>query len=129
MDSLNLVVGISNVFVGLLCVALALPLIKGKVRMNRWYGVRVSQSYRSERHWYLINRYGGLRLVVWSIPIVVSGVVAFFLPLRDNPVLTVIVALVPLLVLVPAVESIRYAQRLPQVLPDEEARGPASVRR
>lgn len=127
MDSLNLTLGISNVFIGLLCIALALPLVMGKVGMNRWYGVRVPRSYRSERHWYLINRYGGLRLIVWSLPIMASGIVAFFLPLRDNPTLTVVVALVPLLVLVAAVESLLYARRLPESLADRQA-SPSSRR-
>ena len=105
--------GIAYLAVAVLGVVAAVPLLLGWVRRNSWYGVRVGQAYRSPRHWYLVNRYGGRRMALWSGPIILAGLVALVIPLQDRPLVATLLAFAPLLVLVPTAESIRYARRLP----------------
>jgi uncharacterized membrane protein len=47
---------------GGLFIALAIPLIRGKVRPNRLYGVRTPRTLGDERVWYEANRKGGWAL-------------------------------------------------------------------
>lgn len=45
---------------------LSLPMVLGLVPMNHLYGARFPQSFKSETHWYAINRAGGFALLAAS---------------------------------------------------------------
>jgi hypothetical protein len=112
MDPVSMTVGISWTVAGLLCIALGIPLARGHVGRNALYGVRLPQSLQSDEAWFAINRFGGKRLIVWSLPLIVVGVVSFFLPLRGRTGLTLTLGFAPLLfILIPAVEIWRFARR------------------
>jgi uncharacterized membrane protein len=112
MDPIAVTIGISWTVAGLLCLGLAIPLIRGLVRPNRLYGVRFPQSFQSDEAWFAINRFGGKRLAIWSIPLVVIGLVTFFLPLQKHPRLTWVLGFVPLVfVLIPILQTWRFARR------------------
>ena len=72
--------GFSTIFLGLLLIALSLPLAYGKIPMNYFYGVRIPAAFKSEHHWYEINAYGGRMFASWCILIVLCGVVGLILP-------------------------------------------------
>ncbi len=113
MNETNLILGFVNIFAGMLIIALSIPLLKGKIKMNSLYGVRFAKSFESESHWYKINRYGAKQMILWAVFIVLVGIMAFFLPLQENSPLTFAVAFAPaILVLIPCVQSYRYAKRL-----------------
>jgi uncharacterized membrane protein len=65
--------GLVNVATGCLCLVLGFPLMLRKVRMNRWYGVRLPKSFASDENWYKINEYGGRQLMLWALPLIVLG--------------------------------------------------------
>jgi uncharacterized membrane protein len=111
VDAAGLLIGLFDMLIGLLIVAVALPLARGKVEMNHWYGVRVRQSFQSEDQWYRINRYGGRQLMACGLIIAVVGAVAFFLELGSSPGLMALFLFAPLLVLVPAAASVLYARK------------------
>jgi len=69
-----------NIATGCLCILLGLPLMLRKVRMNRWYGVRIPKSFASDENWYRINEYGGRQLIVWALPLLALGIFCFALP-------------------------------------------------
>jgi hypothetical protein len=71
----NIMLGLTVIGAGCVCIALGLPLMKRKIRMNRWYGVRIPKSFQSEEYWFKINEYGGRQLVVWSVPLIAWGAV------------------------------------------------------
>ena len=99
---------------GMLCLGLAIPLILGKVRRNALYGVRFPQSLQSDEAWFAINRFGGKRLALWSLPLIAIGIVSLFLPLQSHTVLTVSIGFAPLIfILIPAFESWRFARQYP----------------
>lgn len=107
----QLIVGISNIACGALLILIALPLLRGKVRRNLFYGVRLPQAFRSEEAWRSINRYGASRLIIWSAALIVFGAVTFLLPL-NSPWAIALAAAAPLVVLIPAIDTWRYAQRV-----------------
>lgn len=112
MDAVAIIVGVGWTVAGLLALGLAVPLARGKVSRNPYYGVRFPQSLRSDEAWSAINRYGGKRLAAWSIPLVAVGVAAFFLPLASNPGLALAVGFAPpAFLMIPAVQSWRFARR------------------
>ena len=112
MDTTNITLGISNIFVATTLILLSIPLIQQKVSMNKMYGVRIKKAFESEENWYKINTYGGKQLVLWSIPLGLLGVSTFFLPLDGNGFMITLIACAPLIVLVPAIMSCIYAKKL-----------------
>ena len=108
----NITLAISNIFVGILLIALSIPLVKRQIPMNHSYGVRVKKAFESKENWYKINEYGGKQLIGWSIPLVLLGVATFFIPLDEEGIIIPLIACAPLIVLVPAFMSIIYAKKL-----------------
>jgi hypothetical protein len=112
MTSLNVVIGSSHIFLALVTALLSIPLIRGEMPMNRWYGIRFKKSIESDENWYRINKYGGRQLIIWSAVLAFLGIVTIFLPIDKGSLLCFPAALAPLILLVPAVISYRYAQKL-----------------
>jgi len=112
MDTVGLVVGTSWTLAGLLTFALSIPLVRGQVGRNPFYGARFPESFASDEAWYAINRFGGRRLAGWSIPLLVVGLVSFFLPLEKNTGLTLALGFMPLVfLLIPMLQTWRFARR------------------
>jgi len=112
MDFTSITLGISNISVAALFIVLSIPLVKGKVPMNKMYGVRIKKAFDSEENWYKINAYGGKQLILWSVPLMLLGIATFFIPLEGNGPMISAVACAPLIVLVPAVMSWTYAKKM-----------------
>ncbi len=103
-----------HVGLGLLVVAISIPLVLRKVPMNGAYGVRVRKSFVSDSNWYEINAYGGRLLLVFGASLAVFGAAASkFAPPPTSPWAPVFLV-APLLLLVPVVAAIlAFARRLP----------------
>ncbi|MCB0749862.1 MAG: SdpI family protein [Ignavibacteriae bacterium] len=69
---------------GLLFAGLSIPLIRKKVKINNWYGIRLPQTMKSEAVWYEVNAIMGKYLFVFGI--IISGLSAYFYfnPLEDQ---------------------------------------------
>lgn len=80
----NVVFGLTNIASALLIIGVSIPLVKCKVKMNHFYGVRIKQSFASEENWYRINAYGGKQLILWSIALFVAGLACFAVPIADQ---------------------------------------------
>jgi UDP-N-acetylmuramyl pentapeptide phosphotransferase/UDP-N-acetylglucosamine-1-phosphate transferase len=52
---------------GLIFSGLAIPLIKRKIKMNSWYGIRIPQTTQSENIWYEVNEIMGKYIFSWGI--------------------------------------------------------------
>lgn len=111
MDLASVLLGSMDVLIGIMVITISGPLIRGEVKMNHWFGVRLRQSFMSEEKWLDINRFGGLQLRVWGAMILAGGLVAFLFDLEAHPSLLLIFAFLPLLLLVAAFRTIIYARR------------------
>jgi hypothetical protein len=80
MMDVNMFPGVINITSGLLFIGISIPLVKRKIKMNFLYGFRIEESFKSEENWYNINAYGGKELMVWSIPVILLGIICFFIP-------------------------------------------------
>jgi len=112
MDSVSLILSATNIFTALLVIALCVPMWLEWVPPNRFYGARFQASYSSDENWYRINRYCGRLMTVWSLPVLFSGVACLFFALEHRPALTMLFALAPIVVLVPAIQTYTYGRRL-----------------
>jgi SdpI/YfhL protein family len=84
MNLVNLLVGLFDIGTGLLCIAMSIPLLRGSVPRNTFYGFRFRQSFGSEEQWQHVKRYGAKHLIRWSLLILVMGICTFVIPLQDN---------------------------------------------
>lgn len=66
--------------VALILVALAWPLVRGRIRPNRWYGIRIPAAFTSEAAWLDLNRYGGRLLLWWGLAHAATAALGCFLP-------------------------------------------------
>src|SRR5258706_9540414 len=57
---------------GIVFCLVSVPLIKGKVPRNHWYGFRVPKTLRSDSVWYPVNAYSGKCLYVSGL-IIAAG--------------------------------------------------------
>lgn len=112
MDKGGIVIAFSYIFVGLLVIALCVPLAKNKIGMNRWYGIRFRKSFDSDENWYRINKYGSKRMILWSFAIVFVGLGGFFFPDDAAGSFSHAAGGAPLILIIPAIESWLFAKRL-----------------
>jgi hypothetical protein len=113
METGIVIPAISNMVAGALIIIFCIPLLMNKISMNQWYGIRFRKSFESTENWYKINKYGAGRMVLWSIDIIVISVAILFLPLHGNRTLrTILVFCIPLLIIIPVIESWLYARKL-----------------
>lgn len=107
------ILAITHIFVGTLIIAMSIPLVRKKVSMNDWNGIRFQKSYSSSENWYKINCYGGKQLILWSVFLIVFGVATWFMPLQGNNVLTIVNSCAPVIFLmIPVFKSYWYAKNL-----------------
>jgi hypothetical protein len=68
------------IVLGLLQIAISLPLIGEKVKPNSWYGFRIRATLENPRIWYAINKHFGQRLFVTAAGFIVGAVGLYFVP-------------------------------------------------
>ena len=112
MEMINIILGLTNILIGLIMILLVYPLKKGLIKMNWWYGFRFSVSFKSDENWYNINKYGAKRFMFWAIPLLIIGLIAFVIPFNENFLLILLFSFLPLIVLIPAFESYLFAKNL-----------------
>lgn len=113
----NIILGLSNIISAAIIMAISVPLIKEQVPRNRIYGIRIAKSFTSEENWYRINSYGGSQLLLWSVPILLCGIICFFIPIegRTSEPLPVLLSTVPLVLFssIAILRTVIYAKTLP----------------
>jgi len=115
MNDPNLTLGIANIGIAVLTIVLSIPLVMRKIKINRFYGVRIPKSFSSDTNWYEINAYGGRQLIIWSILPLAAGIMCLFVRIENlnrglGPVLGV--APVVLACLITLINTVRFARTL-----------------
>jgi hypothetical protein len=60
--------------VSLLLIGLAVPLIRGWVKPNHWYGLRIPATLNDPEIWYPANRYAGWLLLAYGLMLLIVAV-------------------------------------------------------
>ena len=92
---------------GVLFIALGIPLLRGWVRPNFWYGCRTEKTLSDEKVWYAVNRVTGRDLAAGGIALIAGSLALLLLGRGTNPTHAVLALLFILLlsVVVIAVDS------------------------
>ena len=69
-------------FVGLVFIAIGIPLARQRVAPNVWYGFRTAKTLGSTKIWYAANRVAGIDLIVSGVALI-CGVSALYI-FRDT---------------------------------------------
>jgi len=112
MEATNIIFGLMHILTAFILIGISIPLVKGEISMNKFYGIRFKKSYDSDENWYKINKYGGQQLIKWCIPLALFGAISFFLPLEKSPILFLISLCAPLIIVVPVITSYLYSRKL-----------------
>jgi hypothetical protein len=112
----NVIFGIINIASALLIIGVSIPLVNRKIKMNHLYGIRIKKSFESEDSWYRINEYGGRQLIIWSIPMILAGVISFFVPIDDSnkDILSLVFGVFPitLCIAVAVIKTYAFAKKI-----------------
>jgi hypothetical protein len=64
---------------GALVIAGSIPLLLGKIKINRVYGFRIREAFESEENWYAINSYGARALICRSVVLMAIGIACLYI--------------------------------------------------
>ena len=100
---------------GLLLIALAIPMLRGKVPPNPWYGFRVPSTLSDPTRWYKANRYAARWLLLTGVITAAAAIALYFVPgLSVDTYAWLVLAVfgVPFVLMI--ITSFRYLRRLPR---------------
>lgn len=97
---------------GVLYIGLGIPLLRGRVPPNGFYGCRTKKTLSNERIWYAVNRVTGRDLIISGIAIVFAalGIALFGQALDPNRATIILLAVLVSSVVVMVINSL-LAQR------------------
>ena len=81
------------VWVGIVFVALGVPLLRGRVRPNFWYGCRTHRTLSDEKIWYAVNRVTGRDLICGGFAVLAAALAALAYGREMNPTARALVLL------------------------------------
>ena len=86
-DRTNEVVTAALLFtaVGLLFIGLGVPLLRGRVRPNSWYGCRTEKTLSDDKVWYAAGRVTGRDLIAAGVAVVAVSVALLIFGRGMNP--------------------------------------------
>jgi uncharacterized membrane protein len=100
------------VTVGLVLIAISVPLIRRRVKPNWWYGVRLPATFADKWVWYEANAASGRDILVIGVLLVVLSVVLPWTGLSENAYALTISAVATVGILGAAAVGIVRANRL-----------------
>lgn len=104
-----------NIGVGLLFIAISIPLVLRMIPMNGLYGFRIPKAFISAELWYDINAYGGKQMILWSFIMIAVSIAGIFLVNAPASLMALLAASVGPVVIFPTVAvvvTLVYAARL-----------------
>ncbi len=107
-----MLIAIGSLQLGVIVLAVSVPLMLRRVPMNRSFGFRIPAAFESDQRWYDINAFGGRWLAIGSLFIIAAGVAGFVVsPSHFDAYAYGSVANVVLAVGIPIVLTLIWSQR------------------
>lgn len=106
-----------------LMILISLPLARGTIKPNRFYGLRTRATLADERVWHEANRYAGRLMIRGGAVGMMIAVVLFFAPGMYDVYVPVVLGVLLLVVLALTGWSARHARMLERRLREEGAEG------
>jgi uncharacterized membrane protein len=100
------VVALIYSLLGVLFIGIGLPMARGRVKPNAWYGFRTPKTFSSPEIWYAANRVGGIDLIIGGCAIIAVAIALFLIRTYVAPELRsdlyTVVAFIAIMVVVAA---------------------------
>lgn len=101
------------VFVGLLLIAIAIPLIQGRIRRNYLYGFRTPKTLSDDSIWYPANKYAGKKILMAGVVTTLAAIVLDVIPgLTNYGYLSACAGVMFIAVFTATISSFVYLRRL-----------------
>lgn len=71
--------------VGVVFIALGIPLFQERVPPNAWYGCRTEKSLSDRKIWYAVNRVTGQDMIIGGILVIISSLATLIFGRKANP--------------------------------------------
>jgi uncharacterized membrane protein len=99
--------------IGLLLIGLSIPLIRGQVPPNSWYGFRTRLTLDNAEIWYPVNTWAGRRLLVVGVVTVIMALSNPLIPESALPAYSLLISVfLVVAVLLILAFGMRYARSL-----------------
>lgn len=110
----NTIAAIGFSLIGVLYIGLGLPLLRGRIRPNRWYGCRTKKTLSDERIWFAVNRVTGRDLIIGGISLIITAASIHFAgqDLKPNHALSILLGVLVLSVLAMVLDSLVTQRKL-----------------
>jgi uncharacterized membrane protein YesL len=87
--------------------------------MNKFYGMRTKDTFKSDESWLHLNEVGGMIFAMIGFPLILAGVLGFVIPEQLLQIFSTIVLIVSFLSIAAAIYfftqySIRYTRKVEQ---------------
>ncbi len=69
---------------GLIFISISIPLIRRKIKINHWYGIRLPKTMKDEKTWYEVNEICAKHLFVFGIIITIFTPIILISELFSN---------------------------------------------
>lgn len=101
------------VMTGLLFILLSIPLMRGRVKPNAWYGFRITETMDNPDIWYKVNAYAGKWLLITGIVTILASLILALVPGITEDGYGILVSVIMLaFLLLTVVLGVRYAKKL-----------------
>lgn len=97
---------------GALFIALAVPLLRGRVKPNPTYGLRTPETLADPRVWYAANAYAARLGLRWGVAVIAAAVGLFLARLPEHLYVLACTALLLVGAVSMGVGGMRYARKL-----------------
>lgn len=95
--------------VGLIYIGLGIPLLRGRVPPNSFYGCRTTKTLSNKEIWYAVNRVTGRDLVIGGVAVIFTAFAVFIFGRSIHPpyAAAILLAVLVLAVVLMVVDSLR----------------------
>ena len=125
MNTLSITFLLSGILVFVAC----LPIVHGMIPMNKFYGMRTKNTFRSDESWLHLNEVGGMTFSMIGFPLILAGLLGFIIPEQLLQIFASIVLVVSFFSIAAAIDffthySIRYTKKVEQDAPSDGDKHP-----
>lgn len=110
IQEINIIIGLTNILSGVIILLLSILLKNGLIYTNTWYGFQFENLQSSDKKLRIINMYGSERFIIWSLPLILIGIISFYLPFEESIILAYLLSFTPIILLIPTYESYIFSK-------------------
>ena len=106
---------------GVTIIGFCIPLIKGRIKPNPWYGFRVRRTLKDPDVWYPTNEYAARRTIWVGVATILAAIIFYLVPGISFPIYATIVGAVTLVgLIVVLIQTFSFLRTMPDKESDHD---------